>query len=94
MAGMAVRRLTPRECERLQEFPDDYTLIQYGRPAKRKLEEDYIKYLMRGGKLSREECYGRAMDGPRYRSIGNSMHTGTMRWLGERIQKIEDLIRC
>lgn len=29
-----VRRLTPRECERLQGFPDDYTLIQYrGKPA-------------------------------------------------------------
>jgi deoxycytidylate deaminase len=25
--GMQVRRLTPRECERLQGFPDDYTLI-------------------------------------------------------------------
>jgi DNA (cytosine-5)-methyltransferase 1 len=24
---MAVRRLTPRECERLQGFPDDYTAI-------------------------------------------------------------------
>jgi DNA (cytosine-5)-methyltransferase 1 len=32
--GSAVRRLTPRECERLQGFPDDYTLIQYrGKPA-------------------------------------------------------------
>ena len=30
----AVRRLTPRECERLQGFPDDYTLITYrGKPA-------------------------------------------------------------
>jgi DNA (cytosine-5)-methyltransferase 1 len=27
--AMAVRRLTPRECERLQGFPDDYTLVQY-----------------------------------------------------------------
>jgi len=26
---MAVRRLTPRECERLQGFPDDWTLIPY-----------------------------------------------------------------
>jgi DNA (cytosine-5)-methyltransferase 1 len=26
---MAVRRLTPRECERLQGFPDDYTAIEY-----------------------------------------------------------------
>jgi DNA (cytosine-5)-methyltransferase 1 len=30
-----VRRLTPRECERLQGFPDDYTLIDFrGKPAK------------------------------------------------------------
>lgn len=29
-----VRRLTPRECERLQGFPDDWTLIPYrGKPA-------------------------------------------------------------
>jgi len=31
---MAVRRLLPIECERLQGFPDDYTLIPYrGKPA-------------------------------------------------------------
>jgi len=31
---MRVRRLTPRECERLQGFPDDWTLIEYrGKPA-------------------------------------------------------------
>jgi DNA (cytosine-5)-methyltransferase 1 len=31
---MAVRRLTPRECERLQGFPDDYTAVPYrGKPA-------------------------------------------------------------
>ena len=29
MTAMAVRRLTPRECERLQGFPDDYTLVEY-----------------------------------------------------------------
>lgn len=29
-----VRRLTPRECERLQGFPDDYTLVPFrGKPA-------------------------------------------------------------
>lgn len=27
--GSQVRRLTPRECERLQGFPDDYTMIPY-----------------------------------------------------------------
>ena len=32
--AMAVRRLTPRECERLQGFPDDYTAIEFrGKPA-------------------------------------------------------------
>lgn len=32
--GMVVRRLTPRECERLQGFPDDWTKIPYrGKPA-------------------------------------------------------------
>lgn len=30
----AVRRLTPRECERLQGFPDDWTLVPFkGKPA-------------------------------------------------------------
>ena len=34
-SGMAVRRLTPREVERLFDLPDDYTLIPYrGKPAK------------------------------------------------------------
>lgn len=34
MVGMAVRRLTPVECERLQGFPDGYTDIPYrGKPA-------------------------------------------------------------
>jgi DNA (cytosine-5)-methyltransferase 1 len=33
-ASMTVRRLTNRECERLQGFPDDWTLIPYrGKPV-------------------------------------------------------------
>lgn len=33
-AGYEVRRLTPRECERLQGFPDDYTNVAFnGKPA-------------------------------------------------------------
>jgi DNA (cytosine-5)-methyltransferase 1 len=32
--AFGVRRLTPRECERLQGFPDDWTLVEYrGKPA-------------------------------------------------------------
>jgi len=34
ITSTAVRRLTPRECERLQGFPDDYTLVLYrNKPA-------------------------------------------------------------
>lgn len=34
LTAMQVRRLTPRECERLQGFPDDYTAIPWrGKPA-------------------------------------------------------------
>jgi DNA (cytosine-5)-methyltransferase 1 len=33
-AASSVRRLTPRECERLQGFPDDYTVVSHrGKPA-------------------------------------------------------------
>ena len=61
---MRVRRLTPRECERLQGFHDDYTLITYrGKPA---------------------------ADAPRYRALGNSMAVPVMRWIGERINHIEE----
>jgi len=65
-SGMAVRRLTPRECERLQGFPDDYTLICYR------------------GRL--------AADGPRYRALGNSMAVPVMRWIGERIAAVHEIL--
>lgn len=58
---MAVRRLTPVECERLQGFPDNYTNIK-------------------------ENC----PDGARYKAMGNSMAVPVMRWIGERIQRINN----
>lgn len=64
--GGTVRRLTPMECERLQGFPDAYTLIPIGKKT--------------------------AADGPRYKALGNSMAINAMRWLGVRIQKVQDLI--
>lgn len=32
-----------------------------------------------------------AADGPRYRAIGNSMATNVMRWIGQRIQIVEEI---
>jgi len=63
----AVRRLTPRECERLQGFPDDYTLVPYrGKPAK---------------------------DGPRYKALGNSKAVPVVRWIGRRIEEVDQIFR-
>ena len=63
----AVRRLTPRECERLQGFSDDYTKISW-----------------RGKEP--EDC----PNGHRYKAMGNSMAVPVMRWIGERIQMVEE----
>ena len=46
--GMAVRRLTPRECERLQGFPDDYTLVEY----RGKLAADGPRYRALGNSMA------------------------------------------
>jgi len=64
--GMAVRRLTPVECARLQAFPDDYlTQVTW-----------------------RGKCP--PADGPMYRALGNSMAVNVMRWIGRRIDMVED----
>lgn len=65
MHQMAVRRLTPIECERLQGFPDNYTNI----PWRKKPESP---------------------DSPRYKAMGNSMAVPVMRWIGKRIQMVEN----
>ncbi len=175
IAGSAVRRLTPRECERLQGFPDDYTLIPVkvkraepkgsGPCAKQTVIATVVdvngihytatNYCMapqltcargglptgqgyelcssickqpahaeinalrlagekaRGGVLylqghtyACEPCTqaayaagvieirlgrppGNAADGPRYKALGNSMAVPVMRWIGERIEMVE-----
>lgn len=84
--NLRVRRLTPRECERLQGFPDDHTLIPHGRFIRpEKMDRDYAKYLMRGGEFSFDYCCRAAADGPRYKAIGNSMAVPVMRWIGKQI---------
>lgn len=64
----AVRRLTPKECERLQGFPDGFTDVPWR------------------GKDT-------APDGPRYKSLGNSMAVNVMRWIGRRIEVVEKITK-
>jgi DNA (cytosine-5)-methyltransferase 1 len=84
--GMQVRRLTPRECERLQGFPDDYTLIPIGKRNKAAEEEEMRQYL----RLTSQqwEDYKWSADGPRYKALGNSWAVPCARWIGERIKAI------
>ncbi len=87
---VAVRRLTARECERLQGLPDDYTLNPNYR---RKLRADEIEEMAPYLGISLEEArrLGATPDGPRYRAIGNSMAVPVMRWIGCRIQMVDSI---
>lgn len=92
IAGMAVRRLTPREAERLQGFPDDYTLISMPRAAQKRVEADFAAYIRRRMPDIADEAIRRlAADGPRYRALGNSMAVPVIEWIGRRIAHVHDL---
>ncbi|ENG7744377.1 Dam family site-specific DNA-(adenine-N6)-methyltransferase [Escherichia coli] len=81
-----MRRLTPVECERLQGFPDWHTLIPTEK--RKKVNSDELAYLHNHyPDLSEEEAAMLAVDGPRYKAIGNSMAIPVMRWIGDRITK-------
>jgi DNA (cytosine-5)-methyltransferase 1 len=88
LQSMAVRRLTPVECERLQGFPDNYTNIPWS--AAKEAARKGISYecilALRGMTLrgpNREDC----PDGPRYKALGNSWAVPNVRWIGQRIQR-------
>lgn len=87
-----VRRLTPLECERLQGFKDNHTLVPYGVRQKKdkEMHEYYTSQL--GSVLTEDEYRALASDGPRYKAIGNSMAVPVIKWLGERI--IKEINRC
>jgi DNA (cytosine-5)-methyltransferase 1 len=86
----AIRRLTPRECERLQGFPDDYTLIPWRGSAGDGLS--FEEALRRAGAALREPAGRECPDGPRYKALGNSMAVPVMRWIGQRISAVEAVL--
>lgn len=89
---IAVRRLTPRECERLQGFPDDWTLIpNYIQKIRPDEIEDVAAYL--GIPLDAARRLGATADGPRYKAIGNSMAVPVMRWIGARIDHVDRVLK-
>ena len=78
-----VRRLTPRECERLQGAPDDWTAIPVQRLKRKRVT-----------KLRPEDRWLRdgdgwlllMADGPRYKMLGNSFAVPVIRWIGRQLQ--------
>jgi DNA (cytosine-5)-methyltransferase 1 len=90
---MGVRRFTPLECERLQGFPDHYTLIPY-RPRQPKDFDEWYAYLRSHlADLTGDEAYALAADGPRYKAIGNSWAIPCVRWIGQRIELVESILK-
>jgi len=85
---IGVRRLTPRECERLQGFPDDFTLVDWPKARRPKDIEEMTAYFIASGwpeTLARE--LAKTPDGHRYKALGNSMAVPVMQWIGARIRK-------
>jgi DNA (cytosine-5)-methyltransferase 1 len=88
---MQVRRLTPRECERLQGFPDGHTDIpwtEYQRiqRAAAKAGSSFEAELKKRGKVLRGPKTPACPDGPRYKALGNSWAVPNVAWIGRRIQ--------
>ena len=77
MSDYVVRRLMPVECERLQGFPEGWTDIH--KKIVKKKDGTYKA-------VEVEET----PDTPRYKAMGNSMAVSVMRWIGERIQRVEE----
>ena len=74
--NLTVRRLTCRECERLQGFPDDWTL------EKMELELEGNEWKATGKVVKQA-------DGPRYRACGNAVTVNVAEWIGRRLKRLQ-----
>lgn len=95
----AVRRLTPTECERLQGFPDDWTLI--GEPEEVEVKDYNITYDDDGNVIEKtfvgthkeieyfyinsEGKKKKCSDSARYKALGNSICLPFWKHLARRI---------
>jgi len=73
-------------CERLQGFPDDYTLIPWRtwqESARR--GASYEGLLKERGMTLRGPSIEECPDGPRYKALGNSWPVPVVRWIGQRV---------
>ena len=94
--GYVVRRLTPKECERLQGFPDDWTSLKgcdidgvCAHVCSALNDEKEVEKMHK--KIEKWERD--VPDGPRYKACGNSMTTYVIEWLGRRIEMVNEIAK-
>jgi DNA (cytosine-5)-methyltransferase 1 len=75
--GMLVRRLTPTECERLQGFPDGWTI-----PTGPSLRHALSWYQQENPDPAPVDV---KPDGPRYAAMGDAVTVPVIEWLGQRL---------
>lgn len=93
--GMAVRRLMPTECERLQGFPDGYTevattMVTHRRSCPDSGTKEVVPHgtdRLPCGCKARHKPADACPDGPRYKALGNSWAVPCARWIGERVAR-------
>ena len=75
--NLTVRRLTPKECERLQGFPDEWTI-------------ERMELVLEGNEWKTTGKVIKQTDGPRYKQMGNAVTVNVAYWLGKRMRKVID----
>lgn len=85
--GMAVRRLTPTECERLQGFADGHTCLCGIKPGcpDRRIPPWIDKEKVKLNGCGHSACGCKCPDSPRYKALGNAVAVPVIRWIADRL---------
>ena len=94
----------PIEYERLQGFPDNWTLIPFDKVSKVKAKPtDEGAFIDHYDEETGEPVWKKenvphvpaekCPDAPRYRALGNSMAVPVIRWLGQQIEMVNELVK-
>ncbi|MNV17598.1 Modification methylase HpaII [compost metagenome] len=95
--GMQVRRLTPEECEALQAYPRGYTRVP-GWNGWRAMDASETPESCRAAGMEVRQTQKtkkwrvRDVDGPRYKALGNSWCVTNVRWIGQRIDRVNSIL--
>ncbi|CAB3868040.1 hypothetical protein LMG26686_02812 [Achromobacter mucicolens] len=99
LLGMQVRRLTPEECEALQAYPRGYTRIPRWKGWRAMDANESPESCRAAGLEVRQnkktlKWRVRDVDGPRYKALGNSWCVTNVRWIGERIDRVNQIMEA